>query len=170
MKYIFSLSILILVIIISCKSAANEDVFNNFENKKTSLTKKQLLNHLYIRIKNYNLKNNSKALVHLKKAIYLKTGKPFYYYGNVSMNLKNYKVAIAAYSQSYFKKFRTYNSIFNIACAYSLLKKARSCYISLLNNYNLGDKNIKRIYLDKDLDFFRKSIYFPIFKKSLLLR
>lgn len=105
----------------------------------------------------YKEKKNYEALGSLEKSLQKeKTGIAFYYRGNVKMNLKDYEEAISSYTQAYRMNYKRTDSLFNIACAYSLKGEARSAQKALLLNFLRGDKNLTRISKDPDLEAFRK--------------
>lgn len=94
-----------------------------------------------------------------------KSGKSNYYLANVYLNLNKPERAIDHYTQAINKKYDINNSLFNLACAYSLNGEQRETFYLLLLNIRLGDRKTNRVHTDKDLNLFRKSKYFKYFIK-----
>lgn len=90
-----------------------------------------------------------------------------YYLGNISLNLKENEKAIKYYTAAFSKKFRINDTLFNLACAYSLNNNSFLAYKVLLLNYYRGDKNENRIRNDIDLLNFRNSIFFYYYEMFL---
>lgn len=121
-------------------------------------------------IKLYREGRNSEAKhVFMQITFPAKNGDPYYYLGNVQMNLHEYKEAIRSYHYSVRHNYERHNSVFNIACAYSLLHDAKNAKRYLLYNYTRGDSNLQRIMADSDLLFFRQSPEFADFQKQIAL-
>lgn len=145
---------LIFVLIISINTYSNE--LKKYQQKGIQL---------------YKQKSNREALNYLSKALTFddKNGKTNYYLGNVYMNLHEYEKAVKCYKLSWKKKYQLNNSIFNLACAYSLLNKPRKALASLYLNYQKGDRKTKRIKSDNDLSNFRKTKYYNYYFKAVNL-
>ncbi len=120
-------------------------------------------------IKEYKNKNNIEAEKYLLKSLDLNTnGRSYYYLGNVEMNLSNFNEAINDYEQSWYSHYEISNSMYNIACANSLLNENDKALVALLHNYFVNkDYRTNRIYSDSDLQNFRRSPYFDSWKKLL---
>jgi tetratricopeptide (TPR) repeat protein len=107
-------------------------------------------------IEAYNVKNNKAAKELLLQSLAMKkTGKGYYYLGNVLMNLRDYEHARFAYISALENKYDINNTIFNLACASSLLSGEGYTDTFLRYNYICGDRNISRIRVDPDLEYFR---------------
>ena len=112
-------------------------------------------------IEHYKAKENIKAEKYLLKAVEQNPqGKAFYYLGNVLMNLHKYNEAVTKYHKALKKNYSIKHTIFNIACAYSLLNRPKESMTYLVLNYIKGDRYKSRINRDKDLTNFRKSKYY----------
>jgi len=121
-------------------------------------------------IKLYREGKNTEAKQVLMQALTTPlNNEPYYYLGNVNMNLHEYQEAIRNYRKSYQWHYERYNSVFNIACAYSLLHDAKNATRYLLFNYTHGDSDLQRVMTDPDLQFFRESADFADFQKQVEL-
>ncbi|TGM12183.1 tetratricopeptide repeat protein [Leptospira selangorensis] len=111
----------------------------------------------------YKEKKNYDALGYLEKSLKKeKTGIAFYYRGNVKMNLQDYEEAVSSYTEAYRLDYKRTDSLFNIACAYSLSGQSHFAAKALLLNFLRGDKNLTRISKDPDLANFRKTKDYPL--------
>jgi len=90
--------------------------------------------------------------------------KAHYYLGNVLMNLNEFSNAISHYETAIQGNYLVNDSLFNIACAYSLSNESDKSLITLFENYYFGDRNLNRIHSDPDLSIFRNSKYFEKYK------
>lgn len=108
-------------------------------------------------IEAYNVKNNKTAKELLSQSLSLrKTGKGYYFLGNVLMNLGDYEHARFAYISALEDRYELNNTIFNLACASSLMNDVWSAKTFLDYNYFCGDRNLGRILKDPDLAKFRE--------------
>ena len=116
----------------------------------------------------YQNGKNTEALKALEISIKISEDpKTYYYLGNVCMNLKNYQKAAEYYEECITSEYDINNSVFNAACAYSLLKKANFSFNLLIYNQSKGDRNYSRIIKDPDMENFRKSGYYDLFFKLI---
>ncbi|MBP8083943.1 MAG: tetratricopeptide repeat protein, partial [Spirochaetes bacterium] len=115
-------------------------------------------NDLETGIQHYREKKSIEAKYFLEKAVTSdKTGKAYYYLGNVLMNLHEYDKAISYYTNSYDMKYEKINCLYNIACAYSLKSDNYYCLIYLLLSTQKSVEIQYRVIKDKDLTTFRNS-------------
>lgn len=165
-KFIFIITFISLLIS-GCNSSTNSTQYGKYSLEQ--IEKMGYNKSLKIGIKFYKNKNNKFALPFLERAAsfesYVKNtkGPASYYLGNVLMNLNKYKKAIKFYSIAFFAKYKEKNSVFNMACAHSLLGEYQLALYCLIDNYQDGDRNFKRIKKDADLIKFRKSKYYKLF-------
>lgn len=145
---------LLLVLVLSCSS---NNLLEKYQNDG---------------INYYKNKNNELAYKTLSEAkkLDLNNGKTNYYLGNVCMNLHRFPEAIICYIISMNSNYEKNNSIFNIACAYSLQNQPKKALIALLYNYQMGDKLSGRIEKDPDLAQFRSSNYYKYYTKAINLK
>jgi tetratricopeptide (TPR) repeat protein len=120
-------------------------------------------------IRLYQQKKYNEALKVLRNALKNdnKNGKTYYYLGNVYFNLNKFKEAVECYIKAWFAKYEINNSIFNIACAYSMDNKPRKVLAALFVNYKEGDRKFARVKNDNDLANFRKTKYYKYYLKLL---
>ncbi|GBF38394.1 tetratricopeptide repeat protein [Leptospira johnsonii] len=111
----------------------------------------------------YKEKKNYDALGYLEKSLKKeKTGIAFYYRGNVKMNLQDYQEAISSYTEAYQLDYKRTDTLFNIACAYSLSKDYYSTLQTLALNYLKGERNLDRIKKNPDLKSFRNTNFYSL--------
>jgi len=157
----------ILLIIIVSITFVNCEKSVNKPSKYSDFNQDQLVNE---GIKNYKEKKNEIALEYLNEAINRKdNGKAEYFLANVLMNLKRYDDAIKHYWKAKQLEYENINSVYNIACAYSLKGDYYSTTYYLIDVYAMGDKNNKRVYSDSDLGGFRESRYYEEYSRLIKL-
>jgi len=148
----------------SSNEKAAKPLYDKYSAKQISVMNYSKL--LRLGISYYKNRQNRLALPFLKEAVKHEKGKAYYYLGNVYMNLHQYEKATENYYHSNNKGYRKRDSIFNLACAYSLWHKPRFVLIALLINFKNGHKSMSRINRDTDLEFFRNSKYYKQYLKD----
>jgi tetratricopeptide (TPR) repeat protein len=91
------------------------------------------------------------------------TAETYYRYGNSLSNISRLKDAVNAYQNALRLNYdRPYLVYYNIACAYSKMKKSKKAFINLETAIDEGYKNFDHIEKDEDLVFLRSQ---PEWKK-----
>lgn len=95
------------------------------------------------------------------------SGKSNYFLANVYLNLNQVDYAINHYKIAVNKNFDLSNSLYNLACAYSIINDQYNTFRILMLNFRKGDRKIKRIQTDKDLKSFRNSKFYKYFDQYI---
>lgn len=108
-----------------------------------------------------NKKDGKKAVeLFIESILYEPTGIAYYEMGNALMEYKNYTDAIKAYGMAEQVGYEPFSKIlYNMACAYSLLKETEMAGQYLEYAIQAGYSNIDQIEKDPDLNSLREESY-----------
>lgn len=108
-----------------------------------------------------NKKNAKKAVeAFVESILYEPTGIAYYEMGNALMEFKNYEDAIKAFGMAEQVGYEPFSNIlYNMACAYSLLKETEMAGQYLEYAIQAGYSNIDQIEKDPDLNSLREESY-----------